>query len=117
VCDAVVWRAPNAIKKAKTGTFFCGRKCRSRWAEKTLVMPKAERHPNWIDGRGSYRRRAIRELGSVCNNENCEIKRAEITIPEAMLDVDHIDGNRKNHNLNNLQVLCIWCHAKKTRLK
>jgi hypothetical protein len=33
-----------------------------------------------------------------------------------MLDVDHIDGNRTNHDLSNLQVLCVWDHACKTRL-
>lgn len=32
-----------------------------------------------------------------------------------MLDVDHIDSNRSNAALSNLQILCIWCHALKTR--
>jgi 5-methylcytosine-specific restriction endonuclease McrA len=37
-------------------------------------------------------------------------------IPEhkSQLDVDHIDGNKKNNNLSNLQTLCANCHRLKT---
>lgn len=37
-------------------------------------------------------------------------------IPEhpVQLDVDHIDGNHKNHDVNNLQTLCANCHRLKT---
>lgn len=37
-------------------------------------------------------------------------------IPEhwCQLDVDHIDGNHKNHDANNLQTLCSNCHRMKT---
>lgn len=31
------------------------------------------------------------------------------------LEVDHIDGNRSNNKLNNLQTLCNNCHIDKTR--
>lgn len=33
------------------------------------------------------------------------------------MDVDHIDGNSKNHEPSNLQVLCASCHRLKTRLE
>ena len=32
------------------------------------------------------------------------------------LDVDHIDGNRNNNNISNLQTLCANCHRLKTFL-
>lgn len=32
------------------------------------------------------------------------------------LDVDHIDGNRENNDISNLQTLCSNCHRLKTRL-
>ena len=34
---------------------------------------------------------------------------------ERMLDAHHADGDRKNGRKENLQVLCVWCHALKTR--
>ena len=39
-------------------------------------------------------------------------------IPEhiSQLDVDHIDGNKKNNDANNLQTLCSNCHRLKTFL-
>lgn len=35
---------------------------------------------------------------------------------EVILDVHHIDGNRGNNSLGNLEVLCVWCHAWTHRL-
>ena len=46
--------------------------------------------------------------GKECNI--CGLK-PENTI---VLDVDHIDGNKKNNNLSNLQTLCANCHRVKT---
>ncbi len=56
----------------------------------------------------TYRIRALKEYGSFCTwcGYDREIK---------MLDVDHIDSNRKNNKLENLQILCVFCHAMKTR--
>lgn len=28
------------------------------------------------------------------------------------MELDHIDGNKTNHNINNLQILCPNCHAQ-----
>jgi len=44
-------------------------------------------------------------LGFICN--------ASPLLPE-MLEVDHIDSNRKNNKRNNLQTLCANCHSYKT---
>lgn len=34
----------------------------------------------------------------------------------SQLDVDHIDGNRKNNDLSNLKTLCANCHRLKTAI-
>jgi len=39
-----------------------------------------------------------------------------IPVSSVQLDVDHIDGNNKNNNLDNLQTLCANCHRLKTFL-
>jgi hypothetical protein len=45
--------------------------------------------------------------------ETCE-KCGFIPIDSCQLDVDHIDGNHKNNEKNNLQTLCANCHRLKT---
>jgi 5-methylcytosine-specific restriction endonuclease McrA len=37
-----------------------------------------------------------------------------VPVNMCQLDVDHIDGNPKNHNKENLQTLCANCHRLKT---
>lgn len=39
-----------------------------------------------------------------------------IPLHTCQLDVDHIDGNNKNNNPENLQTLCANCHRLKTFL-
>ena len=113
ICSKDVWRTPGELEKAKTQTYFCGATCRSAWTEKE--MPSGEKHPRWKGAEKSYRQRALKAYGKQCSNENCVIKAAGIDVPSKMLDVDHTDENRKNNKLENLQVLCVWCHATKTR--
>jgi 5-methylcytosine-specific restriction endonuclease McrA len=40
-----------------------------------------------------------------------------LTVPldKTQLDVDHIDGNRANNEIKNLQTLCKPCHKIKTK--
>jgi 5-methylcytosine-specific restriction endonuclease McrA len=44
--------------------------------------------------------------------EYCSFK----ALDSCQLDVDHIDGNHKNNNLDNLQTLCANCHRLKTKV-
>ena len=65
-----------------------------------------DNHPNWNGN--SYRKKAIKHYPNKC--ENCKYdKHKEI------LEVHHIDGNRKNNSLENLIILCPNCHAALTR--
>lgn len=60
------------------------------------------------NGAYDYRIRALAHYENKCVKCNYNEKKK-------MLDVDHIDSNRKNNSLDNLQILCVWCHAEKTR--
>lgn len=56
---------------------------------------------------GSFKRHLLKELGNIC--ENCNLSTwLEADIP---LDLHHIDGDRTNNSLENLQLLCPNCHA------
>jgi hypothetical protein len=39
-----------------------------------------------------------------------------VAIVAAQLDVDHIDGDRSNNDIHNLQTLCANCHRLKTHV-
>ncbi len=56
----------------------------------------------------TYRLRALKEHGSHC-------AMCGYGLYVDMLDVHHIDGNRKNGNIENLEVLCVHCHSIVTR--
>lgn len=90
----------------KSGLRFCSKSCKAKAQRVEGLLPIMPKH--FKGGRCTYRSRAIREYGAVC-------KKCSYSEKETMLDVDHIDSNRQNNKLENLQVLCVWCHALKTR--
>jgi len=47
--------------------------------------------------------------------DKCEICNF-VPVHTSQLDVDHIDGNKKNNDPSNLQTLCANCHRLKTFL-
>lgn len=49
----------------------------------------------------------------IYKGKKCEIC-GFIAIHPTQLDVDHIDGNHKNNNSDNLQTICANCHRLKT---
>lgn len=56
----------------------------------------------------TYRKRALEAYGAMC-------ALCGYGLYVEMLDVHHIDSNRKNGKLSNLEVRCMWCHGIETR--
>jgi hypothetical protein len=111
-CATPVYRTLSEQNRSKTKTFFCTVSCREKWQDKH--MPRAEANPCWKGGHASYRDRALRRYGGSCSHNECPLQ--GIQIPVEMLDVDHINNDSKDHRIENLRVLCVWCHAYKTRM-
>lgn len=111
-CDKKIKRNLSVIKRSKRKIYFCSPKCANAFYMKERQENSVE---NGFRNGNSYRSRALGFYGHKCMAPECLISKSKIEIVKGMLDVDHIDGNRSNNNIRNLQVLCVWCHALKTR--
>lgn len=106
ICNKPMHVPPRKRKSSLTNVFTCSNECKARAISidfKLIPLPHTK-----DNGRRSYRNRAIAYYGSKC-------MRCGYTDNEQMIDVDHINGDRSNNHIENLQVLCVWCHALKTR--
>lgn len=99
-CGKDIVKFKREIEESKSGKVFCNSSCSASYNGKLFIEDKAK---NWQGGFYSYRTRALKEYGLVCNN--CGFKE----VPE-VLQVHHIDRNRDNNILSNLEVLCPTCH-------
>ncbi len=92
-------------RKTKTGFKFCSRKCKDL-AQRLNGISAI--HPSHYGKGKSYRKKALYKFGTAC--QTCGYSAFV-----EMLDVHHLDSDRNNNKLSNLEVLCVWCHALKTR--
>lgn len=105
-CQTPFERIPSKLDRSKYGLSFCSRDCKNK--AQSIDGIESIRPGHFTTGKSVYRQRAIKEYGAKCRQ--CGYDQCE-----AMLDVDHKDNNRANNALDNLDVLCVWCHALKTR--
>jgi 5-methylcytosine-specific restriction endonuclease McrA len=105
-CKSNFKRKKSSLTNSKSGLFFCTRKCKD-YAQSLKGGIKEIQPEHYKSGLSSYRIRAFREYASKCAF-------CSYTKDEKMLEVDHIDSNRENNDINNLQILCVWCHRLKT---
>ncbi len=110
-CGTVVYRQKHEIAKSENN--FCSLACSSTY--NNFGKYADGEHPNFTDGSSSYRARALRHYGYECMNPDCKLKAAGLMVTVSMLDVDHRNNDRSDNRLENLKVLCVWCHAEKTR--
>ena len=92
VCSSKFKTEPRSFGEQIT----CSRSCSNTY------FRSGENHPSYVDGKTSYRNKALKEYGEKCSICGFEDKRS--------LEVHHIDKNRNNNELDNLVVLCANCH-------
>lgn len=109
-CKKQFYRAPSKINNSKSGLFFC---CREH-KDLAQRLDSGEqfnkmRPPHYIGiiTTSNYRDFAFKYYPHCC--ANCGWNE-----DKNILQVHHIDENRKNNALDNLMILCPNCHAKLT---
>lgn len=99
-CGKDVFIVHSKIQKSKSGKFFCDKSCQTRWRNKVF---SGVRNKNWKDGSQIYRRKLLNSQKIkrcvLCRQHNLRV-----------LAVHHVDQNRKNQKLENLEWLCHNCH-------
>jgi hypothetical protein len=107
-CSSEFTSRKSRKNKSKTNNYFCSNDCKYKAASSLTCDYATGPRPKEI-GLSTYRNRALIMLKNECvrcgYHEHVEL-----------LDVDHIDSNRQNNDITNLQILCVMCHAVKTRL-
>jgi hypothetical protein len=100
ICNKKIYRTKAQIKHSKSKEFFCSKSCQTLWRNKYFI---AEKHPSWNNGTNSYRKRLLKSKKTpIC--KCCGI------IDIRLLVAHHIDHNRTNNKLSNLEWLCLNCH-------
>ena len=69
---------------------------------KSQGIKRRKRCDAYTFGYTRYRKKAFREYPNICFNCGSLDR----------LEVHHIDGNHKNHDIKNLRILCILCHKQ-----
>lgn len=103
-CDKKFYRSKSKQSISKSGLQFCTRKCKE-YAQ-SLEGGVSEIQPSHYGmGIPDYRKLALESYPNVCNQCGYE-KYIEV------LQVHHIDVDRSNNKLSNLEVLCPTCHME-----
>ena len=96
-CEKDLLRRPSEINKSHSGDFFCNKSCFATYSNKG-------KRRNWKGGLYSYRPRALKTYGEKCN-------RCGYNEYSKVLEVHHVNHNRNNNEVENLEVLCPTCHS------
>ena len=131
ICGQEFFRRPKVIEKNQTTTcspkcshkavsqlFSMTRKCKICGEEFTFPKSKAKYFKkeycslhcsNSKEARGYTHEEKYREIAFRQHPKKCYFCGKE---DENILEVHHIDHNRKNNDIKNLCILCISCHRK-----
>jgi len=107
-CGAVFYRNKTKRRNSKSGLFFCNRECKEKAQRFDGI--KAIHPTHYGTGHSVYRKTAFRSKPKAC--ERCGYDRYL-----KVLQVHHIDRNRSNGALENLEILCPNCHEEEHLLQ
>lgn len=99
-CGKLHIKSNSKLENSKSGLYFCSRECKD--TGQTYIKEIQPDH--YGSGETNYRDRALKEYGAICN-------RCDYSENIAAIVVHHINHNRKDNSLKNLEVLCANCHA------
>jgi len=100
-CNKDIEKCPSQIRRSKTGNLYCSKSCAV--SHNNTLFKKGVKHPNYKTGIGCYRSLKF-SSSDVLKCKECGIDNPIV------LQVHHIDRNRKNNSLLNLVILCANCH-------
>ena len=101
-CNIDFFRSLSKTNTSKHGVYFCSREHKDigqSYIEK--IQPD---HYGSGNGEYSYRDLALRTYGCKCSRCGYDANKSAIV-------VHHLDHNRENNTVENLEVLCANCHA------
>lgn len=100
-CGTTFYKTDSSKSQSKSGLFFCSRNHKD--LAQRIGGIKEIQPSHYSDSIKDYRDKAFREYDKKC------IRCGWDKIPE-VLEVNHIDCNRLNNELSNLEILCPTCH-------
>ncbi len=100
ICKKQTYKKQRDLLQSQSKKYFCGYSCSNKWHGSKFA---GDKHPNWINGRFSYKkillRTRVKKICFLCNTRNIQV-----------LVAHHIDQNRENNDSKNLIWLCRNCH-------
>jgi hypothetical protein len=85
----------SRVEKSK----YCSIECHNR-SNSENIDRKADKNPRWKGGIQTYRSKAWKHFDKKCSICKCEEN----------LEIHHINGNRYDNRIENLQPVCRKCH-------
>ena len=98
-CKITFKRFPSKMKSASNNLHFCSRACKDE-GQKNIVEIQPSHYGT---GEESYRTKAFRSYKPICNR--CSFSNI------LALEVHHLDRDRENNEITNLEILCANCHT------